>query len=92
MLKARKLGCLAPVIYHVEHEAAAIYMEEVQGRSVKAAISSGDLSEEGAPCWESSTPLFSFLYADVMTLLAVERMFCVRAAGRCSVSKQRLRR
>ena len=52
MLKARKLGCLAPVIYHVEHEAATIYMEAVQGRSVKAAIASGDLSDDGAPCYE----------------------------------------
>jgi len=50
MLKARKLGCLAPVVYHVEHDAATIYMEEVQGRSVKAAISSGDLGDDGAPC------------------------------------------
>ena len=52
MLKARKLGCLAPAVYHVEHDAATIYMEEVQGRSVKAAISSGDLGDEGESCCE----------------------------------------
>ena len=49
MVKARKMGCLAPVVYYVEHEAATIYMEHVQGRKVKDAISSGDLSDAGAP-------------------------------------------
>ena len=54
MVKARKLGCLAPVVYHVEHEAATIYMEAVQGRKVKDAISSGDLSDAGAQRPETS--------------------------------------
>lgn len=48
MVKARKLGALAPVVYCVEQEAATIYMEKVAGSSVKDAILSGSLSEEGA--------------------------------------------
>lgn len=47
MVKARKLGALAPVVYCVEQEAATIYMERIAGSSVKDAILSGDLSEEG---------------------------------------------
>lgn len=47
MVKARKLGALAPVVYCVEHEAATIYMEKVAGRQVKEAILSGSLDEAG---------------------------------------------
>ena len=49
MVKARKLGALAPVVYCVEHEAATIYMEKVAGRSVKEAILSGSLDDAGEP-------------------------------------------
>ncbi len=75
MLKARKLGCLAPVVYHVEHDAATIYMEEVQGRSVKAAISSGDLGNDGAPCCQPE--IYAICDAtDIMTMLASKLMLC----------------
>jgi len=47
MVKARKLGAWAPVVYCVEHDAATIYMEKVGGRSVKEAILSGDLGDTG---------------------------------------------
>ncbi|EIE22357.1 kinase-like protein [Coccomyxa subellipsoidea C-169] len=46
ILRARKLGVPTPVLYFVEHEASAIYMELVQGCSVKAALLEGKLSEE----------------------------------------------
>ena len=35
MVRARKLGVITPVPYHVEIQAASIYMEFVEGRSVK---------------------------------------------------------
>lgn len=47
IVRARKLGVPTPVLYLVEHEASAIYMEMVQGCSVKAALHKGKLSEQG---------------------------------------------
>ena len=35
MVRARKLGVMTPVPYHVEMQAASIYMEFVKGSSVK---------------------------------------------------------
>lgn len=35
MLRARKLGVRTPVPYHVESSASAIYMEHVQGQTIK---------------------------------------------------------
>lgn len=46
IVKARKLGVPTPVLYFVEHEASAIYMELIQGCSVKAALHEGKLTEE----------------------------------------------
>lgn len=50
IVKARKLGVPTPVLYFVEHEASAIYMEFVQGCSVKAALHEGKLIEQGDSC------------------------------------------
>ena len=47
ILRARKNGVLTPVIYYVEHEAATIYMERIQGTSVKDLLLSGSLSPAG---------------------------------------------
>lgn len=47
MLRARKCGVLTPVIYSVEHEAATIYMERIDGESVKDVLLSGNLSSDG---------------------------------------------
>ncbi len=47
MLRARKSGVLTPVIYNVEHEAATIYMEHVEGSSVRDLLLSGSLSSAG---------------------------------------------
>lgn len=47
MLRARKAGILTPVVYNVQHEAATIFMERVDGVTVKEALLSGVLSEEG---------------------------------------------
>lgn len=47
MLRARKAGILTPVIYSVQHEAATIFMERVDGFTVKETLLSGTLSEEG---------------------------------------------
>ena len=48
MLRARKHGVLTPVVYLVEHEASAVYMERIAGCSVKAALLQGKLGEQGA--------------------------------------------
>ena len=48
MLRARKQGVPTPVLYLVEHEASAVYMELIRGCSVKAALHEGRLSDEGA--------------------------------------------
>ena len=53
ILRARKIGVACPVVYYVEQEAATIYMEQIQGRSVKALISEGKITEAGGamvPC------------------------------------------
>ena len=53
ILRARKIGVACPVVYYVEQEAATIYMEQIQGRSVKALISEGETTEAGGamvPC------------------------------------------
>lgn len=47
ILRARKLGVTTPVLYYVEHAASSIYMEKVQGVSVKAALQSKQLDEQG---------------------------------------------
>ena len=47
MLRARKSGVLTPVVYFVEHEASAVYMERIHGCTVKAALLEGKLSDEG---------------------------------------------
>lgn len=50
IVRARKLGVPTPVLYFVEHEASAIYMELIQGCSVKAALHEGKLTEQGDTC------------------------------------------
>lgn len=49
MLRARKNGVLTPVIYSVEHEAATIFMERIEGASVRDMLSSGSMSSAGTP-------------------------------------------
>eukprot|EP00887_Chlorella_sp_A99_P004781 scaffold4.g4781.t1 len=38
MLKARKLGVTTPVVYHVDHSLSLIYMERIEGHSVKTLL------------------------------------------------------
>jgi TP53 regulating kinase and related kinases len=47
IVKARKLGVRTPVVYYVEFEANAIYMEKVHGTSLKDLLLSAKLSDEG---------------------------------------------
>jgi tRNA A-37 threonylcarbamoyl transferase component Bud32 len=54
-VRARKLGVPTPVLYFVEHEASTIYMELVQGCSVKAALLEGKLSDQGRPYFSALT-------------------------------------
>lgn len=49
ILKARKLGVATPVLYFVEHEASSVYMERVQGGSLKEALHDSALTGEGEP-------------------------------------------
>ena len=53
MLRARKYGVLTPVVYFVEHEASAIYMQRIHGCTVKAALLEGKLSETGKTLMQS---------------------------------------
>eukprot|EP00884_Botryococcus_braunii_P013574 jgi/Botrbrau1/22217/Bobra.168_1s0048.1 len=46
IVKARKVGVRTPVVYYVEFEANAIYMEKVPGRSLKELMLSAKLSEQ----------------------------------------------
>lgn len=46
-MRARKLGVPTPVLYYVEHETNSIYMEKLEGVSVKAALHSRSLDEQG---------------------------------------------
>jgi TP53 regulating kinase-like protein len=46
ILRARKLGVPTPVLYYVEHETNCIYMEKVEGVSLKALLQSKQLDEQ----------------------------------------------
>ncbi|KAK3255403.1 hypothetical protein CYMTET_35414 [Cymbomonas tetramitiformis] len=48
LLKARKLGIHVPAIYFTDAQNFCIYMEKIQGQSVKAALFNGDLTPEKA--------------------------------------------
>lgn len=52
MLRARKLGVPTPVLYHMDAATACIYMERVQGHSVKTLLrgAEGTMSEAGESC------------------------------------------
>lgn len=50
MLRARKSGVLTPCIFFVEHEAATIFMEHIEGQSVKDVLLSGNLTPNGGSC------------------------------------------
>lgn len=47
MLRARKLGVLTPCVLCVEHEASTIYLERIDGVSVKQALAGGNLEPAG---------------------------------------------
>ena len=47
MLRARKLGVLTPCVLSVEHEASTIYLERIDGMSVKQALAGGTLEPAG---------------------------------------------
>lgn len=47
MAKARKLGLRTPCLYHVEMQSSSIYMERIQGRSVKQVLHDNALSPQG---------------------------------------------
>ena len=47
MLRARKAGILTPVIFSVQHDAATIFMERIDGITVKETLLSGALTEDG---------------------------------------------
>ena len=47
MLRARKNGILTPCIFFVEHEAATIYMERIEGQTVRDILLSGNMTSAG---------------------------------------------
>ena len=46
MLRARKLGVPTPVLYYVDQQTNTIYMERVNGHSLKATLHQGTLTQE----------------------------------------------
>ena len=57
MLRARKTGVLTPCIFFVENDAATIFMERIEGQSVRDVLLSGNL----APAGMAASPLMSNL-------------------------------
>lgn len=49
MLRARKSGVLTPCIFFVENDAATIFMERIEGQSVRDILLSGNLAPAGIP-------------------------------------------
>ena len=49
MLRARKSGVLTPCIFFVENDAATIFMERIEGQSVRDVLLSGNLTPAGMP-------------------------------------------
>lgn len=47
MLRARKTGVLTPCIFFVENDAATIFMERIEGQSVRDVLLSGNLAPAG---------------------------------------------
>ena len=45
MLRARKLGVPTPVVYYVDLDTATIYMQRIQGHSMKTILHNNDLDE-----------------------------------------------
>lgn len=49
MLRARKSGVLTPCIFFVENDAATIFMERIEGQSVRDVLLSGNMTAAGMP-------------------------------------------
>lgn len=49
MLRARKSGVLTPCIFFVQSDAATIFMERIEGQSVRDVLLSGNLPPAGMP-------------------------------------------
>ena len=49
MLRARKLGVTTPVLYHVDATTASIYMQKVEGQSLKATLQAGGATANPLP-------------------------------------------
>lgn len=45
MMRARKLGVLTPVLLHVELESSSIYMQQIEGHSIKTLLMQGSLGD-----------------------------------------------
>ena len=69
MLRARKTGVLTPCIFFVENDAATIFMERIEGQSVRDVLLSGNL----APAGMSVSALMSNL---PNALMYCQREFC----------------
>lgn len=48
IFKARKLGVVTPVLYHVDLAAGKIFMERIEGDTLKHLLHSKSLGEDGA--------------------------------------------
>ena len=48
MARARKMGLRTPVVYLVDHEASTIYMELIQGKTLKELLAEAECEDEVA--------------------------------------------
>jgi TP53 regulating kinase-like protein len=46
LLKARKLGVFTPAVLHVDLEHSSLYLEKIEGQSIKAALHGGLLAAD----------------------------------------------
>lgn len=46
LIRSRKLGVLAPVLYFVDYATNSLYLEKIEGKTIKKVLSEGDLNSE----------------------------------------------
>ena len=78
MLRARKSGVLTPCIFFVENDAATIFMERVEGQSVRDILLSGNLAPAGIPGSALVLPGCSYVLA--CSLRAIKTRCCIFSA------------
>lgn len=76
MLRARKAGVPAPALYFVESETSSIYMERVQGHSIRHLLHEGMLDEAGGAVCGPGDVFFRAFAICVFALVHVLACMC----------------